>query len=205
MSDQTPEKQALLTREDILSALQEIGRLAREEGVLVDIAIYRGSAIALEWQFRTRTRDVDVIIHGDSPFVRRASDTIASERGWPKDWLNDAVKGFVSEHGEHRVYEEYIDDRQMGLRVFVPTAEYLLAMKCMAMRINDEEGHDVADIQHLIADLGIKTVDAVFAIVEKYYSRQRIQPKTYYGIKEILTKTTADDHNHAISTSSESR
>ena len=190
----------LLTRADIVSALQEVGHRALQAGVLVDLAVYGGSAIALQWEFRRQTRDIDVIIQSGSVFVRQAAQAIAAERGWPVDWLNDAVKGFASEYGEHQMYEEYLGDAQnVGLRVFVPTAEYLLAMKCMAMRIGDQEGHDASDIQYLMADIGVKTVDAVMAIVEKYYPQQRIQPKTYYGIQEILG--TLIDHEHATDSS----
>lgn len=179
----------MLTREEIIEALEELGRLAQEAGVMVDLGVYGGSAIALEWQFRAATRDVDVVIQGDSAFVREAARQIARARDWPEDWMNDAVKGFVSAHGDHQPYAEYTNpERPGGLRVFVPTTEYLLAMKCLAMRVGDAEGHDATDIKHLIRVLGLKTTDAVMAVVEKYYPRTRISPKTFYGIQEILQR-----------------
>ncbi len=187
----------MLTREDILGALKELGDAAQKAGVLVDIAVYGGSAIALEWQFRTSTRDVDVVIQGDSAFVREAAQRIALSRQWPEDWLNDAVKGFVSSRGEHRVYAEFIStERHGGLRVFVPTAEYLLAMKCLAMRVSDPEGHDVSDISHLVQSLGLKTVDEVLGVVEKYYPRDRLSPKIFYGIQEILQAMLPKQEGH---------
>ncbi|MHB1953513.1 MAG: hypothetical protein ACYDDA_13410 [Acidiferrobacteraceae bacterium] len=187
----------MLTREDIVGALKELGDQAQEAGVLVDLGIYGGSAIALEWQFRTSTRDVDVVIKGNSAFVREAAKRIALSRDWPENWLNDAVKGFVSSRGEHRVYAEYMSaERYGGLRVFVPTTEYLLAMKCLAMRINDPEGHDVSDIKHLVQRLGLKTTDEVLGIVEKYYPRNQLSPKMFYGIQEILQSLLQKPKGH---------
>ena len=184
----------MLTREEIVAALEELGQLAQEAGVMIDLCVYGGSAIALEWQFRVSTRDVDVVIQGDSAFVRTAAHHIALERDWPENWLNDAVKGFVSSRGEHRMYAEYVSaERESGLRVFVPTAEYLLAMKCLAMRIGDTEGHDAGDIRSLIQNLGLKTSDDVVKVVETYYPRNRISPRTLYGIQELMQKPDEQD------------
>ncbi|MHB1645057.1 MAG: hypothetical protein EVG15_05690 [Candidatus Acididesulfobacter diazotrophicus] len=57
-----------------------------------------------------------------------------------------------------------------GLRIFMPTAEYLLAMKCMAMRIgNIENSSDVEDIKNLIKATGFKDKQEVISLVEKFY------------------------------------
>lgn len=184
----------MLTRDDIVAGFQELGRLAQEAGVFVDLAVYGGSAIAIAWQFRDTTRDVDVVIQGDAGFVRAAARQIAQSRQWPEDWLNDAVKGFVSDHGDHKVYADYVNpEGSGGVRVFVPTTEYLLAMKCLAMRIGDAEGHDVEDIRHLITDLGLTTPQEVLDIVTRYYPASRITPKVFYGIQEILQENGSVD------------
>ena len=179
----------MMTREEITGALEDLGRMAQDANVTVDLAIYGGSAIALEWGFRTTTKDVDVVIQNSSAFFLDAARRIALARGWQENWINDAVKGFVSSQGDHRMFAEYMDaTRQSGLRVFVPTAEYLLAMKCMAMRIDNADNNDVSDIKHLLVDLGLKTTDDVLKIVEKYYPQNKISPKTLYGVQEILQK-----------------
>jgi len=70
--------------------------------------------------------------------------------------MNDAVKGFASPKGDHELYKEYTHDNG-GIKVFTPSARYLLAMKCMAMRIDEPDGHnDIDDILSLIKDVGIK-------------------------------------------------
>lgn len=86
----------VFTKEDILNAFEEIGRIAKEQGILLDMGVYGGSAIALQWEFRQSTRDVDIVVFGDPKFLREAAAVVASRHGWPENWINDAVKGFVS-------------------------------------------------------------------------------------------------------------
>jgi hypothetical protein len=58
---------------------------------------------------------------------------VGAREGLPAGWINDAVKGFFSETGR---FEKYADHSH--LRVFAPHPEYLLAMKCLAIRLGEE-------------------------------------------------------------------
>lgn len=112
-----------LAREDILDALRSLDKKARKDGVSVEIAIYGGAAIALGFDSRRSTRDVDVVIRGGVDFIRRAAREIADERGWPEDWLNDGVKGFVS--GDEKLHAINLPEKDVnepyGLTVYTPT------------------------------------------------------------------------------------
>lgn len=163
-----------------------MGEIIKKDGMAVDIGIFGGSAIALKWEFRNSTRDVDIVISGDHGYLRGVASTVAKETGLPDDWMNDAVKGFVSDHGEMDGYAEFVNSEHRGLRVFVPTAKYLLAMKCMAMRIDDPEGHDVTDIKNLIGIAEISSGDELCELVESFYPKRMIQQKVYYGIQRIM-------------------
>jgi hypothetical protein len=58
-------------------------------------------------------------------------------------------------------------------------------MKCVAMRLDQPEGPgDVAE--RLVGLLGLSTAEAVLEIVEKYYPRGRIPPKTRFGVEELM-------------------
>jgi hypothetical protein len=73
------------------------------------------------------------------------------------------------------------------LRIIRPTAEYLLAMKCMASRLPSYSGKgDKDDIFFLLNDLKLRDADAVFKVVEKFYAPERILPKTRFLIQELL-------------------
>ena len=187
----------MLERNDIMRGLSRLAGLAREAGCCVEIAIYGGSAIALVWAFRAATQDVDAVISRseDSAFVRDAVAKIATENGWNQDWLNDGVRGFLSANESLNEYDLGAQPGENpGLRVFVPTPEYMLAMKCMAMRL-DAASHDVADIRALITITHAQSVDQVLAIVERYYPRRLIPPKVELGVREIFKSTQTEQSN----------
>ena len=54
--------------------------------------------------------------------------------------------------------------------------------------LNDEMGAQGEDVTFLIQKLGLKKPDEVFAIVEKYYPRQRIKPASQFFIEELFEK-----------------
>jgi len=69
--------------------------------------------------------------------------------------------------------------------VFAARAEYLLAMKCLAMRIG-EEFHDMDDIRYLIRFLNLETYQKAVEIVTQYYPLERFPQKTLYALEEIF-------------------
>lgn len=195
-------KSHVLSREQIEDGLRRLGQKAVEHGKVIDLAIYGGSAIVLAFGFRVSTRDVDVVIHGDPTFVRKACVEIANELGWPADWLNDSVKGFVSGHEKLVPAGTYPSEAQPGLRVHVPTAEYLFAMKAMAMRVAGvEESRDIEDIKSLGKRIGIRTADEAIALVSAFYPDNLIAPKVHLGLQELFdtpptnSKDDDDDTN----------
>ena len=133
---------------------------------------------------RTSTYDVDVVIRDGRDFVRKASKTIADENNWNEGWLNDAVKGFIAESEKLRFLDKW-GDKEIGLVVQIATPEYLLAMKCMAMRF-EVDSHDTEDIKTLLAECGLKKVDEVLDLVERFYPHSQIPPKVSLGVNSIF-------------------
>lgn len=81
--------------------------------------------MVLAFNARETTKDVDAIFE-PSAEVRRAAAAVAENLSLPADWLNDAVKGYISPTGDFSPIEA-ID--LPNLRVQAPTPEYMLAMK----------------------------------------------------------------------------
>ena len=102
--------------------------------------------------------------------------------GWTVllDWLNDAVKGFMSERGEFRLWLE-LDH----LKVMVAQPEYLLAMKCLAFRIG-AEFHDEDDVRFLLRLLDIRAYEKALEVIARYYPLERFPQKTLYALQELL-------------------
>src|SRR6478672_7963288 len=133
-----------LDREKLLQAFDEIGRAAAAAGTTLQIAVYGGSALMLASNFRFSTEDADVapLENPWSDWLRRAVEQIAVANGWADDWFNDGVAFHLSpladracDHLEFGSFPR--DGTSPGLIVSVPSADYLLALKLKAIRVND--------------------------------------------------------------------
>ena len=181
-----------LTRSVLVDAFCDLGRRAWTLGKTVEIAVYGGSALMLSYDWRLATKDVDGVYEADRITVRMLAGEIARERGWPANWLNDGVKGFLSvidlQDGVKHLFGEFPSADTPGLRVFVPRPEYLFAMKCRAMRAGGSDEHgDVDDIRHLAREIGIVDAEQAFALVGSFYPRAQLEPKVQFGIEEIFS------------------
>lgn len=148
------------------------------EAVIGEIYLVGGAVMCLVFQARPSTRDVDGTFQPVAK-VRRAAARVGARAGMG-DWLNDAVKGYLSEHGEYGPYLE-LDH----LRIFCARPEYLLAMKCLAMRIG-EEFRDLEDVRYLLRHLGVESYQAACSIITRYYPLERFPQKTLYALEELL-------------------
>jgi hypothetical protein len=182
---------ASLDRPSLEAAFAEIGARAIADGRVVEIAVYGGAALVLTLDNRVATKDLDAVIRNDPQWLRAVVAELAEDRNWPADWLNDGVKGFLSDHDAspeaHRLFKSYPSEDRPGLRVFVATPAYLFAMKCMAMRIGGAETtRDRQDIEALAKILSIADAEKAIELVARFYPASRISPKTQFGIEEIF-------------------
>ncbi len=181
----------MLTEADLQDAFMELGTEARREGKVIDLAVYGGSALMLASNFRVTTQDVDGVVEGDPSTIERLAREVARKRGWPHDWLNDGVRTYLSpnvnglkEH--HALFCAYPSEQEPGLRVFVPTPEYMLAMKLMAFRIDPVAGKsDIVDIINLIEVIGLESADEALEFAAAFYPEARISGRLKLGIREL--------------------
>jgi hypothetical protein len=156
-----------------------------------DLAVYGGSALMLASNFRETTRDVDAVVEADQSLLDRLAARIAASRGWPDDWLNEGVRTYLSPNVEgtsehHQLFRSYPTEQEPGLRVFVPTAEYILAMKLMAMRLDEVAGKsDLGDIINLLDVVQIKTPEAAIDFAAGFYPEARISGRLLLGLGEL--------------------
>jgi len=74
----------------------ELGTRARQEGKVIDLATYGGSALMLASNFCVATQDVDAVTKGSQETIARLAEDIARARNWPRDWLDDGVRTYLS-------------------------------------------------------------------------------------------------------------
>ena len=168
-----------LSAADIRRLLELLDQeLARDDAV-GEVYLVGGAVMCLVLDARPATRDVDAFFR-PTRLVREAAARVAHQTGVPDGWLNDAVKAYLSPRGEFDSYLEL-----PHLRVFVARPEYLLAMKCAAMRLG-EEFHDLDDVRYLLRYLNVTSSDEALDIVRRYFEEQQLLPKTRLALEELL-------------------
>jgi hypothetical protein len=177
--------QDTLSRATILAALARLDELLREKGVIGEICIFGGAAMVLAFDARESTRDVDAIFVPKED-VLNAAQKVGEEFDIRFDWLNDGVKGFVSPKGG--VTSDGMP-KFGNLRIMRPTTEYLLAMKCLASRVEDYSNQgDKADVITLLRLLGMSDSAAVCDLVARYYKESLLHPKVRFFIEEVVSE-----------------
>ena len=87
----------------------------------------------------------------------------------------------MSEHGSFNDYLEL-----PHLRIMTAQPEYLLAMKCLSMRLGPEF-HDESDVRYLLRYLNVETYAQALEIIGRYYPPERFPQKALYALEEILS------------------
>jgi hypothetical protein len=142
-----------LTREIIEKAFDEVGRLAADRGIVVEIAVYGGSCLILASDIRNASGDVDAVFLVEGKAIREIADQVAARLGLPRDWINEGVKRMAPPPGDPQPnlilageYPRSPNNSIVGLRVHLPTPAYMLAMEILANRL-------VADTEKIESDL----------------------------------------------------
>lgn len=167
------------SKRDIERLLKFLNEELRSASVNGEVYLVGGAVMCLAFGARESTRDVDGVFEPTKK-IREAAARVAVKAGVDEHWLNDGVKGYLSERGSFSEYLEF-----SNLKVFCADANYLLAMKCLAMRIG-EEFQDLDDIRYLLRHIGLRKYEDALEVVTRYYPFERFPQKTLYALEELL-------------------
>jgi hypothetical protein len=171
-----------LTQTDLRRLFELLNRELGRSETQGELFLVGGAVMCLAYAARPSTQEVDAVFRPPTQ-VREAAARVAVRAKVKADWLNDAVKSFMSSRGDFVPFLE-LDH----LRIMMARPEYLLAMKCLAMRIG-AEFHDEDDVRYLLRLLEIRTYEKAVTIITKYYPLERFPQKTLYALAELLPKT----------------
>ena len=166
---------------DIRRLFELLNEELRRTDTRGELYVVGGAVMCLAYNARHSTADVDALFKPAAE-VREAAARVAAKSGFPADWLNDGVKGYLSEQGDFAPFLE-LDH----LRVMVAEPGYLLAMKCLAMRLG-AEFHDEEDVRFLLRLLDIRSYERAVEVITRYYPLERFPQKTLYALAELLPK-----------------
>jgi hypothetical protein len=163
----------MLTGGRIRQLMESLSEELARQSIRGEIYLAGGAVMCMVFRAREATKDVGALLVPAAE-LRRAAQVVGEREGLPPNWLNDAVKGFFSESARFEVFAEL-----SHLRVFTAHPEYLLAMKCLSMRLG-EDFHDRDDVAALLKILGISRVADAERILARYYPLDRYPVKARY-------------------------
>lgn len=165
-----------MDRSQILQALAALGRRLSARGVVGELYVVGGAAIALAFDERRATRDIDAVFEPKMVVYEEAA-RVADELDLPAGWLNDGVKGFLADPDP---WPTSVFDMP-GLRVQSASPQMLLALKCLASRL----GEDDDDVRLLAGHLGLTDPDEVVDLVVRVFG-DAVDPRVQLFVREVL-------------------
>lgn len=173
-----------LGRAELLAALRALDDELTRLEVHAEVYVVGGAAMALAYDARRATRDVDAVF-APSAEVRLAAARVAGSMGIEPSWLNDAVKGFLP--GEDPEPVTVFEGESLGVSAASP--RFLLAMKLMASR----QDRDLDDIRLLMERCGLTSSAEAMALVEELYPEGLILPRVRFLLEELYPELPGRD------------
>jgi hypothetical protein len=99
-----------------------------------------------------------------------------------RTYLSPHIDGFE----QHTLFRTYPREETPGLRVFVPTIEYMLAMKLMALRLDPGSGKsDLEDILNLMQVAGMREKGDILQFASRFYPEARTSAKLVLAVDHL--------------------
>jgi hypothetical protein len=164
----------------------------------------------LATDIRNASGDIDAVFAQHAEATRELAKHVARELRLPSDWINQAVKQFAPPRGNPAPNLIPFSDYprgvglQKGLRVSLPTPEYLLAMKLLSNRAVEEVdkiASDSVDTLGLMAITGIDTYDKIVELMRACYPNipgvvsPDVSPRMKSKIETVLRRYNEIDPN----------
>lgn len=168
---------ATFDRERVREAFGLLGEDLARRGLFVEIAVYGGIAIMLQFDWRRGTEDVDALVRSgfDEALLAPSVQAVAERMNLPGNWLNDAVGMFTPLREPEGLFEHggtYPPGAKPGLRAFLASPAYLLALKLGALASPDRGDRDLRDARSLAQHLGMASEDELAALYESVFDEE---------------------------------
>lgn len=166
-----------LDRTAIEDAFRRLGDRLHRRGMTADLYVFGGAAMALAYDGRRVTRDIDAVFqpHGA---VLEESRAVAEELGLPPWWLNEQASAYVAPGGDPaapRVFDH------PGLRVAAASPQHLLAMKVLAARRRDTD-----DIRFLVKHLELTSTEQVLLICADIFPDEEVPDRATLVLEDVF-------------------
>jgi predicted nucleotidyltransferase len=167
----------LLDRARLERAFSDLGERLVRRGVVADVFVVGGAAMALAYDATRVTRDVDSLFvpHG---VVLEEARNVAKDLGLPAWWLNEQASVYISgkdDPDKRRVFDH------PGLRVTAASPRHIFAMKALAARTRD-----IDDLRLLGGMIGVKSAETALRICAEFFPDETISPRSAAVLRELF-------------------
>jgi hypothetical protein len=169
-----------------------MGQYLLDRKTLGEIAIYGGSAILFQFDWRKTSLDVDarVTSDGNHGLIIDAVHDAAKRLDLPRSWLNESVAMYVrrQEGNADRVLVGlYPSAERFGLRVMAAKPAYILAMKLKALERATADDRDYQDAVKLGIECRVSTVDALKDLFQKFFGNDGLPLAVELRLNELAS------------------
>lgn len=158
----------LLSKVEILNLLHEMDRKIGNFSDHIEINIYGGAVMCLNYGNRCSTQDIDSTFK-DLDIIYPLVKSMAEEHGLPLDWFNNAVEDIKSVLLKEEL-NEVVGFENLVIRF--PSSKQMLAMKLYSARLFPKS--DLDDAVTLCIHLGITTKTAAEKILREFIDHEVI-------------------------------
>ena len=149
-------------------------------GVACELCTVGGAVMSLVFRAEPDTRHVRALFAPEG-LLREAGEAVAEARGLSARWIPETVRGYVGPGTEQRAFLEL-----PHLKVYAARAEYLLAMKCAALRLGPEAGGR-DDLQYLLRYLNLSTGEDALQVVHGYFNERQLPADVRETVDALLS------------------
>ena len=174
----------MLSKDDIENYLEQLADGLKQEGLQGEIILCGGAVMALAYDARPTTKDIDGLFSPAAQLRKIAAD-IARREGLNDNWLNDGAKAFLDTQRMTFTTVRTYDN----LTVKMPDAEGMLALKLCSAR---EDSLDMDDAIVLMEQVGVQSEDELLEIMEKNIHPSRLTPLSFYFALEAFKRFNAE-------------
>jgi len=114
--------------------------------------------------------------------VKAAVEAVARARGVPESWPHECTRALLQPMPGDAA-TGYVE--LPGVRVFEPLPEYVLAVKCAAMRLGTAF-QETDDVRYVLRAMNVTTTDVALSLVGSYFAERQLAHDTRARLEAIL-------------------
>jgi len=162
-----------------LRLLAELGRALALTNTEVEFYFLHGAHLFQAFTARPGTAQINAMFQ-PSEVVRSAARAVAVQQRLAPAWLHATLRSALPGDATDRDYVEL-----PGVRLFTPPPEYVLAVKCGAMRLGDDFRED-QDLRYLLRAMNLESAEEAMALVSRYLNPRQLASDTKERLNVLL-------------------